>query len=128
MATTKKARGNVTGPGNMSQLRFNEPSCSDKVSESGFNFFYGALNGEGLIGDIATGVRVPAFRPVMLVNTSAGTLFVAFGDLGLAAPAGAATGIPLAAGEKLILSSGDNIGVRSSGAGIFAYVAEENVV
>ena len=125
---TKKAKGNATGPGNQSQLRFNEGAVSDKVSESGFHFFYGASNAEGLLGDIAAGADVPKFRPVMLCNSTAGNLFVAFGDSGLAAPTGGANGVMIPANSCVVLSSGDNVRVRSSAAGVFAYVADDNVV
>ncbi len=129
MARTKKVVGNSTGPGNQAQLRFNEPACSDKVSEAGLNYFYGASNAEGLLGGIVGGVTVPKFRPILLLNNTGALAYVAFGDSGLAAPTGPTDGVPILDGQVLMLNSGDNIRVRSSAASVvFAYAAEENII
>ena len=125
---TKRVKGAATGPGNQAQLKFNEGSCSDKVSEAGFNFFYGVSNAEGLLGDIAAGKTVPQFRPVAILNGSGAIGYVAFGDVGLAAPTGPTDGFPILDGQVLVLNSGDNVRIRSSAANIFAYVAEDNII
>lgn len=129
MARTKKAKGSITGPGNQAQLRFVESVCSDKVSEAGFNYFYGASNAEGLLGSIVGGVTVPQFRPILLLNNTGATAYVAFGDSGLAAPTGPTNGVPILDGQVLMLNSGDNIRLRSSAASlVYAYVAEDNII
>lgn len=125
---TKKAKGSATGPALIAQLKFNEPACSDKVSEAGLNFFWGVSNAEGLLGDIAAGKKVPKFRPIAILNNSGAIAYIALGDPGLAAPVGPATGFPILNGQVLMLNSGDNVVVRSSVANVFAYVAEDNII
>ena len=122
---TKKSKG-TTGPGNQAQLRFNEPACSDKVSEAGLNYFYGTSKTEGLLGDIAAGKDVPKFRPVHILNNSGALAYVAFGDSGLAAPSDATDGFPVLNGERIVLNSGGNTRIRSS-ATMYAFVAEDDV-
>ena len=123
--STKRTKGPQTGPGNQSQIRFNEAACSDKVSETGFNFFHGG--GAGLLGDLTAAVAVPPLRPVYVFNANAAIRFAAFGASGLGVPADGAAGVPIASNTGIVLSSGDNTFIRASGAGVFAFVAEENI-
>ena len=117
----------ATSPMNQAQARFNEDALSDKVSETGFNFFYTG----GLLGEIGTApVLIPQWRPILVVNTNAAIQYVAMSDNPLmVAPAGGATGIPIAAnGGRMVLSSGPNSYIFSSSVDLFAYAANDNVV
>ena len=128
MANTKKVRGFATGIGNQAQVRFNEDSCSDKVSETGLNFFHGASLTDGLLGALGSAVRCGAFKPVYIVNTANALAYVSFGASSMSAPSGGANGIPLGPYQGLMLSSGPNLFVRASAATVFGYVASENVI
>lgn len=124
---TKRTKGRLTGPGNQAQIRFNEGACSDKVSESGLNYFYN--NGEGLLGELnSAAVEVGKFKQVLVFNTTGSLGYVAFGDSTLAAPAGGATGVPIPAGQGVVLASGENTHIRASAATVFGYLAEDNVI
>lgn len=123
-----KKTKNSSSPSLQAQLKFSDDSCTDKVSESGHNFFHGTSNAEGLLGDLAAGVVVDKYSPVYVFNTTGSTAFVAFGDAGLAAPTGGANGIPIPAARGLMLNSGDNTVIRSSVAGLFGYTPVSDIV
>ena len=127
MAETKKTLPPSTGPANQTQLRFNEDACSDKVSETGFNYFYGASNAEGLLGALNTAKRCGKFKPVMVFNVSAAVVYVKFGDSTVTAPTGGADGVPIPPNNYVVLASGQNEFVISNVATTFGYAAKENV-
>jgi len=125
--TTKRVLSPATGPSNQAQLRFNEESCSDKVSETGFDYFGGT---SALLGALDAAVLVPKFRPILVVNASGAIQYVSLSDdPAMAAPIGGATGIPIAAdGGSIVLSSGENTYIRASNANVFGYLASDNVL
>jgi hypothetical protein len=124
--TTKRVKGSSTGPGNQSQLRFNEAACSDKVSESGLNFFYGA--NAGILGALNVAKECGPFKTVYVFNTDAAIRYVRFGNAAVAAPTGAADGFPLLPSTGMMFASGENTHVRSNHALVFGFVAEDNVI
>jgi len=127
MAKTKGVTNEATGPGNQIQLRFNEDAVSDKVSETGFNFFYDG--GKGLLGALNVARQVEKFRPILVYNTDAVVHYVALSEnSGMAAPATGADGVPIMPNTFLILSSGENTYIRSDGALVFGYMANDNVI
>ena len=128
MSETKKVKGTITGPGNQAQIRFNEDACSDKVSETGLNYFYGVSNAEGLLGALGNAIRCGKFKPIYVFNTAGAVAYVAFGDTGVAAPTSGANGVPIPAGQGMMLSSGQNEFIRASAATVFGFVANENVI
>lgn len=123
----KSVKPTVTSPDAQGQVRFNEDSCSDKVSETGFNYFYDG--GKGLLGALNAAKKVAKFRPIYIFNTDAVYHYVAFGTTsGMAAPAGGATGIPIPPNQGVVVSSGSNTYIRSDNALVFGYMANDNVV
>jgi hypothetical protein len=76
------------------------------------------------VGAIDSAVKVGANTPVRVYNGNAAVQFVIFGDASVAAPTGAADGIPVKAGESVVFNSGLNAYVRGSVATLFAYTAE----
>lgn len=125
--STKKVKGAVTGPALQSQVRFNESSCGDKISETGFDYFGGS---SVILGALNAAVAVPQFRPVLIVNTGGALAYVALSDDPLmAAPATGADGIPLAPdGGRIVLATGENTYIRASAATVFGFIADDNVM
>ena len=123
--TTKKAKGSATGPANQAQVRFNENANSDKVSETGFDFFSGVL-----LGELNTAaVLVTPNRPIYVFNNSAVVQYVAFSqNPAMPAPATGAAGVPIAPYSGIVLASGENTYIRASAVTVFGYEADDNVV
>lgn len=116
MATKKVNQ--ITPMGTMQQALFADLAAVVRVGLAGLDWHP--------LGDVATATLCLPNTPVMLYNSTGATLFVAFGAQAMTAPTNATNGIPVAAGEKFVASSGANSFVRASAAGIFAYNADLN--
>lgn len=111
------AGSKIVDPAKIFQLIFDNLSESIKVAPIGFNY--------KPVGSIATAVKVGFNTPVMIYNPTNAVAFVAFGDSNVAAPASAATGIPVLPNEKAILSSGPSTQFVIASAALFAYIPQE---
>lgn len=112
----KKIRKRLTDMGTVIQSIFADFAGSIRTSESGLDL--------QPVGVITAQVRVNQNTPVLVYNSTAGDLFVAFGDDGVAAPTTASNGIPVLAGSTAMFNSGDKIWIRGSAAGLFAYTGD----
>lgn len=75
------------------------------------------------MGEISAAKRVGKAATVMVYNSGNTVAFVAFGSQSVSGPANAATGIPVLAGEKAYLNSGDDEWVRASSNSVYGYLA-----
>ena len=116
MSQNTKKINQVTPMGIMQQAAFADLAAVVRVAQAGLDW--------NPLGDVATAVLCQPNTPVMLFNSTGATIYVAFGGKTMAAPTSAANGIPIAAGEKFVCSSGANSFVRASAAGLFAYNAD----
>jgi hypothetical protein len=103
----------VTNPTTIAQHAYADKSRTQKVAEAGL---YLAPKGE-----ISAAKEVGESQPVMIYNDGAAVAYVIFGDKDVAAPTNAATGIPVAAKEKIMLNSGEKTHVRASANTVYAY-------
>lgn len=106
----------ITDMGTLFQAIFGDRAGVLKMSDGGLNWTPA--------GQITAAVRVGENQHVMLYNSTAGDLFVAFGDQGMGAPTTAANGLPVLAGSTVVYSSGEKGWARASAAGVFAYVGD----
>jgi len=107
-------------PSKQEQLSWNDNSKSRRVCEVGHDFF----STGSILGAIDSRKAVPQHRSIMVFNSSAAVKYIAFGDVTVTV-SGATDGIPILAGQYVILSSGDNTYVIGSAATVYAYVAKE---
>lgn len=112
----KKIRKRLTDSGTVIQAIFADLASVIRTAESGLDL--------QPVGSITAQVRVDQNRPVLVYNSTAGALFVAFGDDGVTAPTSASDGIPVLPNSTAMLNSGDKIWVRGSAAGLFAYTGD----
>ncbi len=112
----KKIRKRITDLGTVIQALFADLAGSLRTAESGLDL--------QPVGTITAQVRVNQNTSVLVFNSTAGVLFVAFGDDGMSAPTAATDGIPVVAGQTAMLNSGDKIWIRGSAAGLFAYTGD----
>lgn len=115
MANTKPVTS-ITNQGTVIQAIFADAAAVLRVAQAGLDWHP--------LGSITSAVRCGSNTPVMVYNSTGGVLYVAFGAQAMSAPTTAANGIPIAGGEKFVLSSGVNAWVMGSGAGLFAYNAD----
>ena len=107
-------------PSKQEQLSWNAGSNARRVTEVGFDFFWSG----GILGEISVAVAVPAHRTVMIFNSSGATKYVAFGGAAVAVT-GPADGVPILAGQYLMLNSGSNTYVIGIDNTVYAYLARE---
>jgi hypothetical protein len=115
MGTTKKIN-QITPQATIVQALFADLAAVLRVAQAGLDW--------KPLGDVAAATLCQFNTPVMLYNSTGSTIFVAFGLQTMAAPTNATNGIPIAAGEKFVCSSGSSAFVRASAAGLFAYNAD----
>lgn len=109
---TKKIT-NVTNAGTVVQAVFADLAAVIRTVNAGLDW--------KPVGALGTAVRVTENTPVMVFNSAGAVAYVAFGIQTMAAPTGPTDGIPIAAGEKFVLSSGDFAWVRASAATVYGY-------
>ncbi len=114
----RKKLTKVTDPARIAQMTYSEDEQVNNQAESGLAW--------SPIGAIGTAKKVDEATPVMLFNGGGAVAFVKFGDSAMTAPVTAADGIPVPAGETLIVNSGKNEYVRASAATVFAYTSGNN--
>lgn len=112
----KKIKKRLTDLGTVIQSIFADIASVVRVAESGIDL--------APVGTITAQVRVDENTPVLVYNSTAGVLFVAFGDDGMSAPTAATDGIPVQATSTLMLNSGSSRWIRGSAAGMFAYTGD----
>jgi len=114
----RKKLTKITDPGRIHQMTYSEDEQTLNASETGLSW--------APIGAINTAKKVEEATAVMLFNGAGAVAFVKFGDKDVTAPASAADGIPVPAGQTLIVNSGKNEYVRASAATVFAYTSGNN--
>lgn len=77
------------------------------------------------IGALDAAVRVGENTPVLVFNSAGAVAFVTFGDQSVAAPGTAANGIPIPAGQTVMLNSGAKAWIRASASTVFGYAADQ---
>jgi len=108
------------GPAKQEQLSWNGGSNSRRVCEVGHDFF----STGSILGELSVARLVPSHRSVLVFNSSGVVKYVAFGNAAVA-PTGQTNGVPVLAGQYVILSSGDNTHIRSSDNTVYGFVAKE---
>lgn len=103
----------ITNLGSIHQNTYSDDAKVLRVAETGHNL--------APKGAIATAVKVGDGQPVMVFNSDTNPHYVKFGDESVAAPSGPANGIPIPAGQFLVLNSGANMWIRSDSATVYAY-------
>jgi len=78
------------------------------------------------IGEISSAKRVGKAASIMIYNSSNATAFVTFGSQSVSSPSNPSNGIPVLAGEKVFINSGDDEWVRASSNAVYGYVAIGN--
>lgn len=111
--TLTKKVNQVTNMGTLMQAIFADLAAVIRVAQAGLDW--------NPLGDCTAAVQCGRNMPVMLYNSTGAVLYVKFGAQNVTAPTTAANGIPIAAGEKFVASSGVNSWVIASAVGIFAY-------
>lgn len=112
---TKKITS-ITNLGTMQQAAFADAAAVIRVAQAGLDW--------NPLGSITTAVQCQPNTPVMIYNSTAGVLYVAFGSQTVGAPTTAANGIPVLANSLTVLNSGANAWVIASATGAFAYNAD----
>ena len=108
------------GPAKQEQLSWNPVSNARRVTEMGLDFFWSG----GILGAIDTAQAVPSYSTVMIFNSSVLVQYIAFGDATVTV-SGPTDGIPILAGQYVVLNSGNNTYVVGSAATVYAYLANE---
>lgn len=103
----------ITDMGTLLQAIFADLAGSIKVSEGGLDL--------AILGALNTAVRVGPAAVIRVFNAGGATAYVAFGAQGMAAPTGPTDGIPVPAGQYLVVNSGAKEWVRASAATMFGY-------
>jgi hypothetical protein len=106
----------ITNVGTLIQAVFADLAAAIRVAQVGLDFTPK--------GALTNAVRVGENQAVMIFNSAGAVGYVSFGSQSMGAPTGPTDGIPVAAGEKIVLSSGSNAWVRGSAATIFGYVGD----
>lgn len=75
------------------------------------------------IGEISSAKRVGKAASIMIYNSSNAVVFVAFGSQSISAPSSPSNGIPILAGEKVFINSGDDEWIRASSNSVYAYAS-----
>jgi hypothetical protein len=75
------------------------------------------------MGDLSAAKRLGKAATIMVYNSGNAVAYVAFGDQSVSSPASPAAGIPVLAGEKVFLNSGDDQWVRASASTVYGYLA-----
>jgi hypothetical protein len=102
--------------GSIVQSIFADGAATIRVAESGLDL--------SILGALGAGVRVGSGAPIMCFNSAGAVAYVSFGVQGLAAPTGPTNGIPVPAGQSIMLNSGDQEWIRSSAATVYGYQAD----
>lgn len=109
--TTKR----ITGPARIAQNVYSDASQVQRTANAGL-----AIKP---MGDLSAAKRVGKAATVMVYNSGNSVAFVAFGDQSVSGPANPSAGIPVLAGEKVYLNSGDDEWVRASSNSVYGYLA-----
>jgi len=103
----------ITDLGTILQSIFADFAGVIKTAESGLNLTP--------IGALDSAKRIGKNTPILVYNNDTSDHFVTFGADGVSAPSDATDGIPVLAGETMMLNSGDNAWVISDSASVFGY-------
>ena len=79
-----------------------------------------------ILGALNTAVNVGYGVQLRIYNNDSAVHYVAFGDSTVAAPSSPANGIPVPAGQYILLGSGENTHVRSDSNTVFGYEIDPN--
>jgi len=109
--TTKR----ILGPAKIAQNVYSDASHVQRMANAGL-----AVKP---MGDLSAAKRLGKAATIMVYNSGASVAYVAFGNQSLSSPANPATGIPVLAGEKVFLNSGDDEWVRASANTVYGYLA-----
>jgi hypothetical protein len=116
MNTVTRPLNKVTNPAEIQQKVFAPKAQVVRTSESGYVLSpLGALN---------TAVKVGKGASVMVFNSANQTKYVKFGDSAVTAPSDASDGVPILAGEKFMLNSGDNDFIISDDNTCYGFLGE----
>jgi len=103
---SKRARNERT----VTNLQFEDSTFNQRNMDAGF-----AVRSLGAVP--ATEIEVGKRMPVRITNGSGGTIYVAIGDIGMAAPTGMTNGIAILDKESLVINTGpDHRFIRFDGA------------
>lgn len=109
--TTKR----ITGPARIAQNVYSDASQVQRTANAGL-----AIKP---MGELSAAKRVGKAATIVVYNSGNHTAYVGFGDQSISAPSTPADGIPVLAGEKVSLNSGDDEWVRASSNSIYGYNA-----
>jgi hypothetical protein len=111
MATFKR----ILDPGKIAQNIYSDASQTQRTANAGL-----AIKP---IGELSAAKRVGKASTIMVYNSGNSVAYVAFGDQSVSSPANPSSGIPVLAGEKAYLNSGDDAWIRSSSNSVYGYLA-----
>lgn len=116
-------KNKIVNPSEITQSQYSNKSSAQRAVDVGIH-----PKPLGLVKNTVTRVSREEKSSVAVVfyNQTSSVVFVKFGNKDLTAPASAADGFPVLAGEKCTLNSGEfTHAITSSGTGIYAYSAHE---
>lgn len=103
----------LTDIGTIQQAVFADNASVNRVAEAGLDLLP--------VGSLSNAVRIGEATPIMIFNSGGAVAYVAFGAQDMAAPSGPTNGIPVPAGQLLMLNSGASAWVRASAATVYGY-------
>lgn len=115
----KKLNGRMTDKGKRGQLMFADEASVSRTGDAGMDW--------KPIGALVPAQNVGTGCPVLVYNSGASVAFVACGKTEtVTAPTSAANGVPVLAGQTLVLNSGENSWIISSSASVFGYTGDND--
>lgn len=75
------------------------------------------------MGELSAAKRIGSAVTVMVYNSGNSVAYISFGAQSMASPSNPTNGIPVLAGEKVYLNSGDDEWVMASSNAVYGYLA-----